>query len=391
LNSPSSIYDTPSFGPIMRPVLVPTELVGHRSPCDLFNANGAIWVKSGMVIPSRIHDPTYSGRFYCRAEEAARISSTEPLEQLRQVGMALSTIAERIAQGQHVTSLELPVLARRLLEAWFLDADACLGYARLARFCRPSVGHTIHVALLAAELAVAGGYEHDDLEGVIGGALTMNLAQLSLHDEMFSWYGAPELDHQREILRHPLESVRLLGHIGKFSSPWIDAVGLHHENIDGSGYPLHLQGADIALSSRMVRVADTLAARLTGRKSRPPRHWNIIHAKEIPSLVEHIFGTDLKRLDHSLVHRLMTVLGRFPPGSLVRLNNRELAIVSRRVPGSRNKPAQVYAVIDPLGRPLETPRARQIGLGRFDIRGYAHDELPKLPDYDWQKIWGYGL
>jgi hypothetical protein len=75
----------------------------------------------------------------------------------------------------------------------------------------------------------------------------------------------------------------------------------------------------------------------------------------------------------------------------VRLSNRELALVTRRQSGLHNKPSQVYAIFDALGHPLEAPRLRQIGFGQFEIRGYAHDQLPKLPDFDWPTAWGYGL
>lgn len=383
--------DAAVFSRMLRPVVLPPDLIGHRTPCDIFNVNGAVWIKAGNTVPLSASEPSYSGRFFCRATEAGQITVLDPIHGLQRVANGLSDISARIGRGEHVGTGELAALTRQVHELWVADADACLGYARLARFGRPSIWHAIHVALIGAELATACGSEREELESVIGGALTMNLGQLSLHDEMFALYGAPDCNRQHAIHRHPLESVRLMGRIGKFHGAWVDAVALHHENIDGSGYPLRLKGSDIALSARMVRIADTFAARVTGRKSRPPRHWNIIHARDIPMLVEHVFGADLKRLDHALVRRLINVLGRFPPGSLVRLSNRELALVTRRQSGSFGKPAQVYAIFDALGHPLEAPRIRQIGFGQYDIRGYAHDELPKLPDYDWPKAWGYGL
>ncbi|MEN6586966.1 MAG: HD domain-containing phosphohydrolase [Sulfuricella sp.] len=379
------------FSRMLRPVVVPHDLIGHRTPCDIFNARGAVWIKAGSTIPQSVGDPSYAGRFYCRATEAGQISFLDPIRGLQRVAGDLSDIAARIARGEHVSAGELASLARQVRELWAADADACLGYARLAQFGRHSIWHTIHVALLTAELAAACSYEGEELESMIGGALTMNLAQLSLHDEMYELYGALDSGRQDALRLHPLESVRLLGRIGKFDGAWVDAVALHHENVDGSGYPLQLKGADIALSSRIVRIADTFAARVTGRRSRPPRHWNIMHAREIPMLVEHVFGADLLRLDHTLVRRLIDVLGRFPPGSLVRLSNRELALVTRRQSGLHNKPSQVYAIFDALGHPLEAPRLRQIGFGQFEIRGYAHDQLPKLPDFDWPTAWGYGL
>ena len=378
------------LGDIHRPVILPHELIGHRAPCDIFSARGTLMVKGGAVIPLRIQDPLQPLRIFCQAKEADRISDLDPFRELKRVSLSLSKISERIARNESVSSGELVALARQVFELWFLDADACLGYARLAKFGQPSVCHVIHVALIAAELATASGFQRDMVESVIGAALTMNLAKLALHDEMFNLDGAPSDAMRRDMHAHPMEGVSLLRRIGDFGEQWFDAVGYHHENIDGSGYPEGLKGTAISLPARMVRIADTLAARLTGRKARAPRHWNMHHARDVRHLVAHVFGADMQRLDSPLAHGLLRVLNRFPPGSLVRLSSNELAVVTRRVPGQTASPHQVFAVTDAYGRPLEIPRLRHIAARRCEIRGYAHDALPKLPDVDWHRAWGYG-
>ena len=375
---------------IHRPVTLPNELTGQRAPCDIFSARGTLMVKGGAVIPLRLQDPLQPLRIFCQAKEANRISDLDPFRELKRVSLALSKISERIARNESVSSGELVALARQVFELWFLDADACLGYARLAKFGQPSVCHVIHVALVAAELASASGFQRDMVESVIGAALTMNLAKLALHDEMFNLDGAPNAAMRRDMRAHPMEGVSLLRRIGEFGEPWFDAVGYHHENIDGSGYPEGLKSTAIPLPARMVRVADTLAARLTGRKARPPQHWNIHHARDVRHLAAHVFGSDLERLDSPLSHGLLRALNRFPPGSLVRLSSNELAVVTRRIPGQASTPRQVFAVTDALGRPLELPRLRRIAARQCEIRGYAHDALPRLPDVDWNKAWGYG-
>jgi HD-GYP domain-containing protein (c-di-GMP phosphodiesterase class II) len=374
---------------IHRPVVLPQELSGQRAPCDIFSARGTLMVKGGSVIPLRLQDPLQPLRIFCEAKEADRISDLDPFRELKRVSVALSKISERIARSESVSSGELSALARQVFELWFLDADACLGYARLAKFGQPSVCHVIHVALIAAELASASGFQRDMVESVIGAALTMNLAKLALHDEMFNLNGAPSDAMREDMHTHPTQGVELLRRIGEFGEQWFDAVGYHHENIDGSGYPEGLKGTAIPLPARMVRIADTLAARLTGRKARTPQHWNIHHARDVHHLVTHVFGSDLERLDSPLAHGLLRVLNRFPPGSLMRLSSNELAVVTRRVPDQAT-PRQAFAVTDVHGRPLEIPRLRHLAARRCEIRGYAHDAPPKLPDVDWRKAWGYG-
>ena len=388
-----SIYNdnAPRFQPRFRPIVLPPDLIGQPAPCDIFSARGALVLKTGSMISQRAHDTLQPQRIFCQAEQAHRISATDPIEALLRVSAALSNIAERIAHDTAVTADELIALARQVLDAWVLDADACLGFARLSKYGAPSVRHSIHAALLAAELGHANGFKQEMLEGVIGAALTMNLSKLSLHDAMFDLEIAPSAAIKLEMHTHPAESVLLLQRIGNFTEHWIEAVASHHENIDGSGYPAKLKGTAIPLCARIVRVADTLAARLTGRKVRAPQHWNMRHARgDINHLATHVFGADLKRLDGPLCHKLLRVLNRFAPGSLVRLSNNELAIITRRMSDITSAPRTVYAVCDSHGKPLATPSVRHIATRHCEIRAYAHDALPKLIDVDWQQAWGYG-
>lgn len=376
---------------LYRPVMLPPELIGQAAPCDIFSARGALIVKAGWVIPLRAQDPLQPQRLFCQAAEAHYLTTLNPSEELNHVSLALSNIAERVARGALVRSGELVGLAHQVLEVWMMDADACLGYARFNKFGSPGVRHAIHVSLIAAELASAQGFKHGMLESVIGAALTMNLSKLALHDEMFHLEIAPSKAMKQEMRTHPAESALLLQRIGEFDEHWIDAVAQHHENINGSGYPAGLKGIEISLSARILRIADTLAARLTGRKVRPPQHWNMHHARgDIHHLVAHVFGADLRYLDSALCHKLLRVLNRFPPGSLVRLSNNEFAVVTRRTPDQTLSPLTVFAVSDTHGKPLPAPSVRHIAARRCEIRAYAHDALPKLVDVDWQKAWGYG-
>ena len=103
------------------------------------------------------------------------ISDFNPIEEMLEIGRVLSHIDERIVRNEHVSADELVRLACDLHAIWHLDADACLGYARLHKFGRPSICHTSTSPLIAAELAAANGMDRFQIINVIGGALTMNL------------------------------------------------------------------------------------------------------------------------------------------------------------------------------------------------------------------------
>lgn len=375
---------------ILRPVAVPPHLVGRPAPCDFFDARGTLLLRAGAPIAAQAAASVpQARRFYCRAAHAEQIAPSDPVGALRSVGEALSMLDELIGTRQVLTRVEFFELAETLYHSWQADADACIGFARLARFDRPSVCHSVLTALFAAELASANGLPSRDVMHLVGAALTMNLGSLRLHDEMHALAGEPDEFAREALAYHPARAVRLLERIGGFPEDWLDAVAQHHENVDGSGYPLGLQRAEISLGGRILRVADVLAARFLGRRARAPQYWNLSQARDLRRLMEHVFARDLDKLDQTLARLLMARLGIFPPGSIVRLNNGELAVVSRRTSPPGEMPHEVLAFVGANGRPLEVPRMRRIGPRDCRIQGYAHDDLPRLPAFEWLSLWGY--
>jgi HD-GYP domain-containing protein (c-di-GMP phosphodiesterase class II) len=373
----------------LRPVILPPELIGQRAPCDLFNARGLLLAVAGSVIALRERNALRPTCVYCAPADAARISDVNPIAELARINRRLAAIVERVERGEAVSRGELVALARDLHQMWTIDADACLGYARLCKSANPSIDHVVHVALIVAELADAQRLDSDRTICVIGGALTMNAATFRLHDEFHARAEPPNEDQLSGLHAHPQESVRLLGCIGNFAKPWLDAVGDHHENIDGSGYPRALKGGEIPLAARMVRVSDVFAARLTARRTRPPKHWNLRRTEGTSNRVQHVFGSDQENLDAPLMTQLVGALGRFPPGSLVRLSTGELAVSARRVPGQTSEPREVQAIRDGHGQVLHAPRTRPLHYRECKIRHYADDEALRLPTYDWAQVWGY--
>lgn len=399
LESPAGAFQSQAgqASHILRPIWVPGEWQGQAAPCDFFNSRGMLLLRAGAEITPRLtldasqlrQAGASQPRVFCRDYQAQLISDFNPLESLQEIGLMLAYLDERLMRHEHVSAQELIRLACDLHALWSLDADACLGYVRLHKFGRPSVCHSLHVALLAAELAAVHGQGRQQIIDVMGVALSMNLAQLALHDDLHDSARQPDEQQRHDIHEHPLASAQLLEHLGRFPRVWLEGVAAHHENVDGSGYPGSLQGADIPLVARMVRVADTFAARLTWRRVRQPLHWNLRRTDSASSLAHHIFGKDLQRLDAPLITQLVRVLGRFPPGSLVRLNSGELAVTTRRPAATDPLPGEAYAIRDIHGRILAAPQRRPLGHGLYEIRNYANEECRRFLHYDWQALWGY--
>lgn len=70
-----------------------------------------------------------------------------------------------------------------------------------------------------------------------------------------------------QVRTHPTLCNDILEEQG-YSRAIIDAVSSHHENYDGTGYPGHLEGEQIPVGGRILRICDVFAALVAHRSYR---------------------------------------------------------------------------------------------------------------------------
>ncbi|MDR3086386.1 MAG: hypothetical protein LBU45_00290 [Azoarcus sp.] len=377
---------------ILRPVMLSPARIGEISPCDFFDANGSLLLRQGVLISENVQKQLGNRRLFCEPDQAAMISTDNPLRSLAEVGETLAMFdATTLAEGRFDAGICLK-LAETIYASWQLDPDACIGFSRVANPGSPSVCQVILAALFVAELGNAHAFTRHELIDLIGAALTMNMGSMALHDEMASLTGPLPESLRQNLTKHPGKAAGILRDTG-MPEVWSRAVLQHHENLNGSGYPGGLDKGRICLEGRMLRLVDIFAARQRMRRGRGPQYWSISRARDLGGLIAQIFGADIDSLDLSLARLLMGRLGLFPPGSILRLSNGEMAIVSRRsydlVRAATLAPREALSFLDTNGNPQGAPRARRIGPHDYRVLGYANDNLPRLPAYDWAAIWGY--
>jgi hypothetical protein len=81
----------------------------------------------------------------------------------------------------------------------------------------------------------------------------------------------PTADEWKVLKTHPAEGLALIrGPIADWLGEWARAVGEHHEQFDGSGYPSGLSGTDISYAGRLVAVVDVFDVITATRSYKKP-------------------------------------------------------------------------------------------------------------------------
>ena len=125
---------------------------------------------------------------------------------------------------------------------------------------------------------------------------------------------------------------------------------MHHERLDGSGYPQGLPGNELNEYIRIVSIADVYDALTTDRCYR--KKWPANQAMDF------LVARSEKEFDPQLVGLFTQQLAVYPNGSLVRLSNQCLGIVSDQ---NRSMPLR------PFVRVIQDAEGREIAPYELDL------------------------
>lgn len=222
------------------------------------------------------------------------------------------------------------------------DPDGFLASLELFDGGRYGTIHALHSATFC-ELVAQGHVRDNGLRAkLVAAALTRDIGFLELQDELDRQSEPLTREQQDEVREHPLSSVRLLREAGVQDESWLDAVGQHHERLNGGGYPASLVGERIGGWARILGIVDIYSALTKTRAYRP--------AIQGPHAVRTLLENRGSSVDPALAQELIRILGLWPPGLLVRLASGETAVVVRRT--ANLKAPEIRVIADADGRQL---------------------------------------
>jgi hypothetical protein len=227
------------------------------------------------------------------------------------------------------------------------DTDRLLFVATFSADGEPERYAAAHALLVAicCELAarVLPGWDDDQCQRLRRVAMTMNIAMIEQQDQM-ARQSAPLSAPQRELVeQHAALGAEKLQGLGVDDPDWLAAVAQHH-----GAPPGPLAGRDAAgRIARLVQRADIHTAALSRRGLRDPL---------APAKASRNAYLDENEQPDECGAALIKVLGIYPPGTLVRLANGEVAVVLRR--GQRADQPRALAVVREDGMPHTTPKVR---------------------------------
>lgn len=238
------------------------------------------------------------------------------------------------------------------------DIDAAL-YLMFQLASTSTVGYSASHALVCGTLCHILAQEFQlparERDSLVRAALTMNIGMTELQDQLAEQRDRPSSAQQEAIRNHPLESQALLERLFVQDALWLDVVGQHHAKL-----PERVALSELSPEDRLTRILGTIdryAAMISPRKSREGR--------SATDSVRAIVGQEVEQRDE-VSYTLVRTVGLCPPGTFVRLDNGETAVVLRRS-NKANHPL-VASILDKTGAHRHEPSLHQTRDGKPRIQ-----------------------
>lgn len=130
-----------------------------------------------------------------------------------------------------------------------------------------TAGHSERVMGYSVRIGRALGLSPHELRVLRMGALIHDVGKIGIPDAILTKPGSLTPEEFAIIRTHPEVGTRMVEGIPMFKE-CVPIVLLHHERLDGSGYPYGRGGADLSLGVRIVAVADCFDAMTSTRAYR---------------------------------------------------------------------------------------------------------------------------
>jgi hypothetical protein len=206
-----------------------------------------------------------------------------------------------------------------------------------------SASHALVCAVLCHLVAQELHLRGTERNSLVHAALTMNVAMTALQDQLATQTERPNQAQQDAIRAHPIKGAMMLANLGVADDTWLELVSGHHDEAVDRENPADNNPA--LRLTRILKVVDRYAAMISPRASRTGRSA-IESARSV--MARATAGVD------EIGQALVRAVGLCPPGTYVRLENDELAVVVRRSETS-NEPF-VVVIGKPNGELHPTPR-----------------------------------
>jgi HD-GYP domain-containing protein (c-di-GMP phosphodiesterase class II) len=292
--------------------------------------------------------------------EAARAAARRTYAQ----SVALSKdVINSVRMGRVPSARKIKRAVQAIVDEVLTEEASLIGLTTLREYDEYTYTHSVNVCIFAVALGKRIGMTKLQLYDLGVAALMHDIGKSRVPTDLIQKTTPLGEDDWARITAHPWLGLLTLFQLrGQQELPYRAMVVAHEHHMRGdfSGYPRVIRPRTLAMTSKIVAVADSYDA-ATSRRSYQTKPFP-------PSAVLHEMRDNPRRgLDPVVVKAFITLLGIYPAGTLVVLDTFELAVVLAANPDPEmlSRP-RVVVVSDGRGNLLQPPVEADLAATRED-------------------------
>lgn len=238
---------------------------------------------------------------------------------------------EQALSGMTVDLAPVIEVTNKSVDAIFNNPDSLACMINIREKDEYLLEHSVAVAVYMTIFARYLKMEREVVQHLSVGAFLHDIGKIKIPDKVLNKPGKltdDEFSVMKTHANHSIDIIKKTPGINKLS---LEVAALHHEKLNGEGYPFQVQGEDISQYGRMIAICDIFDALTANRVYKE----GFTHNKAFSILRE---LAKSNHLDVTLVDQFIQCVGVYPIGSLVQLESKKLAIVEQRNNNSPIKP-----------------------------------------------------
>ncbi len=234
----------------------------------------------------------------------------------------IRNLMEDARLGKQVEVAHLDPLAERMVQSAMRNHHALTGVSRIKTKDEYTFMHCVSVAGLMITFAREQRLSDEEIHHVAMGGLLHDIGKTLVPSKVLNKPGKLTDDEFRVMKDHVTHSRELLQETPGLPQSALDVALLHHERVDGTGYPLGLTGDAISLIGRMSAIVDVYDALTSVRVYKDA--WQPTYA------LKKMLEWSPAHFDRDLVEHFIRCLGIYPVGTLVELESGLVGIVTEQ-------------------------------------------------------------
>jgi HD-GYP domain-containing protein (c-di-GMP phosphodiesterase class II) len=246
--------------------------------------------------------------------EEAKASYDDAIELLREIDSLITR--NRVPTAGRVKSV-----ARSLVDNVLSNRYAMLELTGLRNYDEYTFFHSANVAILSLALGSSITSDYRFLSSLGVGALLHDIGKMTVDLDILNKPGPLTAEEWAFVRQHPVYGAQQAALIPGLDKSAIVIILEHHMRYDGSGYPARGVRRPQHLAARVVAVADAFDAMTSRRVYSAARVQD-----DAMSMLAQSAGS---ALDPVLTRLFISMMGLYPPRSVVRLDDGRTGIVVR--------------------------------------------------------------